>query len=91
MVAVENSRAGARAGEPFGREALAFSRERLMQRSVEVRVVDMDKNGVALGSLFTGSGSQKRNYAADILKVREFLPDCKAFFCSHEILARALI
>lgn len=82
VVAVENSRAGARAGDPFGREALAFSREKLMQRSVEVRVVDMDKNGVALGSLFAGSGSQKRNYAADILKVRELPPSFKTFFGS---------
>lgn len=56
-------------GEPFGREAVAFSREKLMQRNVEVRVVDMDKNGVALGFLYVGTGSQRRNYATDLLKV----------------------
>lgn len=60
---------GARAGEPFGREAVAFSREKLMQRNVEVRVVDMDRNGVALGYLFVGSGAQRHNFAEDILQV----------------------
>ncbi|CAN0423410.1 unnamed protein product, partial [Ectocarpus fasciculatus] len=62
-------RGGGRPGDPFGREALAFSREKLMQRNVELRVTDMDKNGVALGFLSYGTGSQRRNFAADILEV----------------------
>lgn len=66
----DNSRGGGRPGEPFGRESVVFSREKLMQRNVELRVTDMDKNGVALGFLFVGSGAQRRNYAEDIVKVR---------------------
>ncbi|CAM9480909.1 unnamed protein product, partial [Ectocarpus fasciculatus] len=63
-----DNRGGGRPGDPFGREALAFSREKLMQRNVELRVTDMDKNGVALGFLSYGTGSQRRNFAADILE-----------------------
>lgn len=44
-----------------------------MQRDVEVRVADMDKNGVALGFLFLGTGGQRHNYAVDIVKVM-YLP-----------------
>lgn len=66
----DNTRGGARPGDPFGREALAFSREKLMQRNVELKVIDMDKNGVALGFLFVGTGKDKRNFAVDIVKVR---------------------
>lgn len=40
-----------------------------MQRNVELRVTDMDKNGVALGFLLFGTGSQKHNFAEDIVKV----------------------
>lgn len=64
------NRGGGRPGDPFGREALSFSREKLMQRNVELRVTDMDKNGVALGFLFFGTGANRRNFAEDIVKVR---------------------
>ena len=40
-----------------------------MQRNVELRVTDMDKNGVALGFLYLGTGKDKRNFAIDIVKV----------------------
>ncbi|CAN0092322.1 unnamed protein product, partial [Hapterophycus canaliculatus] len=62
------NRGGGRPGDPFGREALSFSREKLMQRNVELRVTDMDKNGVALGFLFFGTGANRRNFAEDIVK-----------------------
>ncbi|CAM9976725.1 unnamed protein product, partial [Laminaria digitata] len=64
----DSTRGGARPGDPFGREALAFSREKLMQRNVELKVTDMDKNGVALGFLYVGTGKDKRNFAVDIVK-----------------------
>lgn len=41
-----------------------------MQRNVEVRVTDMDKNGVALGFLFVGQGASRHSFAEDILQVR---------------------
>ena len=69
LYCVGDNRGGARPGDPFGREALAFSREKLMQRNVELRVTDMDKNGVALGFLYLGTGKDKRNFAVDIVKV----------------------
>lgn len=65
----DSSSGGSRAGEPFGREAVLFSREKLMQRNVDLRVTDMDKNGVALGCLYVGSGSQRRSFAIDLVKV----------------------
>ncbi|KAG5176046.1 hypothetical protein JKP88DRAFT_270898 [Tribonema minus] len=57
-----------RPGEPCGDAARAFSRDALMQRNVEVEVLDMDKNGVALGHLFVGQGDQRHDYALDLLK-----------------------
>lgn len=65
----DSNRGGGRPGDPFGREALAFSRQKLMQRNVELRVTDMDKNGVALGFLYFGTGTNKRSFAEDIIKV----------------------
>lgn len=65
----DSNRGGGRPGDPFGREALAFSRQKLMQRAVELRVTDMDKNGVALGFLYFGTGANKRSFAEDIVKV----------------------
>ena len=41
-----------RTSEPFAVEARLFTRRRLMQRTVEVELLDMDKNGVAFGRLF---------------------------------------
>lgn len=65
----DSNRGGGRPGDPFGREALAFSRQKLMQRNVELCVTDMDKNGVALGFLYFGTGANKRSFAEDIIKV----------------------
>lgn len=88
MGAPGDNRGGGRPGDPFGREALAFSREKLMQRNVELRVTDMDKNGVALGFLFCGTGSQRRNFAADILEVRPCLSSCRVL--RRRVLFRSL-
>mmetsp|Transcript_28764 Transcript_28764/g.37765 ORF Transcript_28764/g.37765 Transcript_28764/m.37765 type:complete len:904 (+) Transcript_28764:127-2838(+) len=59
---------GGRKGDAFGDEAKNFSRLKLMQRNVEIDVVDMDRNGVALGTLFIGSGEQRHDYAMDLLE-----------------------
>ncbi|CAM9394274.1 unnamed protein product [Choristocarpus tenellus] len=67
--AAEGGKAGGRAGEPFGKEAAAFSRKQVMQRNVEVIVNDMDKHGVALGSLFVGQGATRHSFALDLVKV----------------------
>ena len=40
-----------------------------MQRNVELCVNDMDKNGVALGILYVGSGARKHSFAVDLVKV----------------------
>lgn len=57
-----------RAAEPFGEEAKAFSREKIMQRFVEIEIDDMDRNGVALGRIYVGQGDHRRNFAADLLE-----------------------
>jgi len=57
-----------RKGDPFGEEAKNFSRLKLMQRNVDIVVVDMDKNGVALGSLMIGTGEDQHDYALDMLE-----------------------
>ena len=40
-----------------------------MQRNVELCVNDMDKNGVALGILYVGSGARKHSFAVDLVKI----------------------
>ncbi|CAM9568749.1 unnamed protein product, partial [Phaeothamnion confervicola] len=59
---------GGRPAEPLAEEARLFSREHLMQRAVEVEIQDMDKVGMALGSVFVGQGDGRHNYAADLLQ-----------------------
>jgi staphylococcal nuclease domain-containing protein 1 len=36
-------------GEPFGEEALQFTRERVLQRDVEIKVDTTDKAGSMIG------------------------------------------
>jgi hypothetical protein len=36
-------------GEPFGEEALAFTKERVLQRDVEIKVDNVDKAGSMIG------------------------------------------
>lgn len=43
---------GATPGEPFGDEALQFTRDRVMQREVEISVVGTDKVGGFIGWLW---------------------------------------
>jgi len=60
----------ARAGDPFGEEAKRFTRQHLLQRTVEVSLVDMDKNGVAIGNLYVLGGSGERTpYGLELVKL----------------------
>ena len=40
-------------GEPFGEEAHAFTKERVLQRDVEIKVDNVDKAGSMIGSVDT--------------------------------------
>jgi staphylococcal nuclease domain-containing protein 1 len=53
LAASSDGRAGREAtpGEPFGLEALAYVRENVMQRSVEVEIEDVNRSGCAIGVL----------------------------------------
>lgn len=50
----------ARAGDPFGEDAKTHARQHLHQRTIEVSFADMDKNGVALGSVSVLTGGGER-------------------------------
>jgi staphylococcal nuclease domain-containing protein 1 len=58
----------ARAAEPMGEEAKAFSRKHALQRTVSIEVVDMDRNGVALGHMWMGQGPSKEHFGAALLR-----------------------
>ena len=52
-------------GEPFGNEALSFTRGLCLQRDVDIEVESVDKNGTFLGSVFL---PDKRNLGAALLE-----------------------
>ncbi|ODV88532.1 hypothetical protein CANCADRAFT_3171 [Tortispora caseinolytica NRRL Y-17796] len=56
-------------GEPFGQESFDYSSDRLMQRDVEVEVLNVDRTGAFIGLLYT-SGSKE---AFNVTLVREGL------------------
>ena len=59
-----------RAGDPFGEEAKTFTRQHLLQRTVEVSFGDMDKNGVALGNISVLGGSGERTpFGLELVKL----------------------
>lgn len=45
-------------GEPFGDQALTFTKEHILQREVEIEVESMDKGGNFIGYLFTKEGNE---------------------------------
>nr|CEL65707.1 TPA: Staphylococcal nuclease domain-containing protein 1 [Neospora caninum Liverpool] len=57
----------AREAEPFGEEALSFSRARVLQRDVQVKVESVDKGGNFIGNFWYGQG--KQNLAVDLLEL----------------------
>ncbi|XP_058515623.1 LOW QUALITY PROTEIN: staphylococcal nuclease domain-containing protein 1-like [Ochotona princeps] len=63
---VSNVRGGGREAEPFGDEALAYARSRLLQREVRVKVEAIDKGGNFLGTLWHSQGN---NFAAELLEL----------------------
>jgi staphylococcal nuclease domain-containing protein 1 len=72
----------ARAAEPFADEARMFSRRRLMQRTVDVELTDMDKNGIALGKLFfSQDGGPKESLSLSL--VQEGLAKVDRFLVSR--------
>jgi len=46
------------AGEPFGDQALLFTKEHILQREVDIEVESMDKGGNFIGYLFTKEGNE---------------------------------
>jgi len=44
-------------GEPYGEQALLFTKEHILQREVEIEVESMDKGGNFIGYLFTKEGN----------------------------------
>jgi len=58
----------AQAAEPFGTEALALSRETVLQRDVTIEVDTMDQHGTVLGALHVGGGAKQRNLACELLR-----------------------
>ncbi|PFH32935.1 nuclease and tudor domain-containing protein [Besnoitia besnoiti] len=54
-----------REAEPFGEEALAFTRSRVLQRDVHIKVDSVDKAGNFIGTLWYAQ--TKQNLAADLL------------------------
>ncbi|OEH74962.1 nuclease and tudor domain-containing protein [Cyclospora cayetanensis] len=55
-----------RKAEPFGTEALQFTRERVLQRDIQVQVEQCDRGGNFIGSLFYGP--KRTNLAAELLE-----------------------
>jgi len=45
-------------GEPFGNQALTFTKEHVLQREVDIEVESMDKGGNFIGYLFTKEGNE---------------------------------
>jgi staphylococcal nuclease domain-containing protein 1 len=68
-LSASDGRAGreATAGEPFGLEALAYVRENVMQRSVEVEIEDVNRSGCAIGVLRTYRGGERYLLSATLL------------------------
>lgn len=56
-----------RQAEPFGAEALQYTRTRILQRDVQIHVEQCDRGGNFIGSLFYGP--KKSNLAAELLEV----------------------
>lgn len=63
-----------RTSEPFAVEARLFTRRHLMQRTVEVELLDMDKNGVTFGRLlFTPDNGSKESISLALALVQRGL------------------
>jgi len=64
----------ASAAEPYGEEALAYTKSNVLQKEVEIEVENMDRGGTAIGTLYVqrpmkGSGGMKRvNFATLLLQ-----------------------
>lgn len=57
-----------RKGDDFSDDALAFTRKRFMQRSVEIHIEAVDKLGTFLGSVAVGEGVHKMDLSAALLQ-----------------------
>lgn len=54
-------------GEPFGNEALQFTKDLVLQREVEVEVESMDKAGNFIGWMFVDD----KNLSVALVEVRD--------------------
>jgi len=77
------------AGEPYGPEAFAFTREHFMQREVEVEIEGVDKGGTFLGTLTLTSGPKPVNLGVTLL--RSGLARLQPFFHDDAKGAREMI
>lgn len=57
----------ARPAEPMGDDAKLFSRRQLLQRRVRINIEDVDRHGVALGSVLLGQGEARHDFGEDLL------------------------
>lgn len=57
-----------RKGDDFSDEALAFTRKRFMQRSVELHIEGVDKLGTFLGSITVGDATHKTDLSVALLE-----------------------
>jgi staphylococcal nuclease domain-containing protein 1 len=56
-----------RPAEPFGDEAKCYSKFNLLQRSVEIDCQNVTNSGIVTGSLYTGFGPQRKDYAVELV------------------------
>eukprot|EP00968_Pinguiococcus_pyrenoidosus_P020470 scaffold2405_cov211-Pinguiococcus_pyrenoidosus.AAC.4 len=62
------SAASSRAPEPLADEAKAYARKHLNQRDIEVVIAEMDRNGIAIGSLTVVGQGNAKSYAEGLLE-----------------------
>lgn len=58
-----------RDAEPYGDEALAYSRAHVLQRDVQIKIDSVDRGGNFIGSLWYGAGNNKQDLAVELLEL----------------------
>ena len=67
--------------EPFGQEALMYTKELIMQREVDVEVETCDKGGNFIGWLFFES----KNLAVSLVEVNLYTQEAVCSGCMHAV------
>ena len=77
-----------RSAEPFGDESKSLAKLDLNQRTVEITAEGMTNGGVITGTLYVGSGGQRKNFANVLLKAGlATIDEYKISGASPEVLA----